>query len=245
MPTIELTQGIQLLRDTYAAAGRDLEARHPGWDRDRDARLAFFWRVHGIAQTALVLTAFQTNDLHSPEWWKGKFDRVPSAEDRAVVSDEVMRFVGVGLFHAIFSVMETSLRSMVREGDPAACEGGAANFESIYSWVVARSKRKRAKPMFNLMRLVRNTVHNNGAFVSPKGKNESVRFDNRAFDFRHMQVVDFRAWGFRSAWDFALPILLHLAREMAAIVESPDFAAPAVVSDPTLVTLGPCWGMTP
>lgn len=41
MPTIELAQGLQLLRDTCRAAALGLEGRHPKWDANSDARLAF------------------------------------------------------------------------------------------------------------------------------------------------------------------------------------------------------------
>lgn len=234
MQALDLLQGMQLLRDRNRAEAVGLETRHPGWDGNSDARIAFFWRAHGIAQSAFVLSTFQTRTLMTEEWWKTAFGQVPSEGDLASCRDEVMRFIGVGLFHSIFSVLEAGMRVMIRHVAPGKFRDGTGSFRDIYVHVLDQAERKDSEAFFDVLRLLRNTIHNNGTYFSPNGRDEVVQFDGRTFEFRHGRVVDFRSWGFDNAYSFSLPALVHLAGEMVAIVESPHFAAPTSVPDPTL-----------
>ena len=231
MVEMDLMHALQRVRDVHRTAGERLSESHRGWNVNTDARLAYFWRVNGIAQSALLLGTFHQKDLPMRDWWERSFERFPEPTVLADAINESMRFIGVGLFHAVFSVLESSLRTMVRRVEPTACRGGTANFQRVYSWVTARAERTSADPLFNLLRMVRNTIHNNGSFYSPDGKDESVIHDGKSFVFRHGCAADFRDWGFGNAWEFTLPILVRLCDEVVLIVESPEFSVPAAMPE--------------
>jgi hypothetical protein len=72
----------------------------------------------------------------------------------------------------MFSSIESSLRLFLRALDPTACNGGMKEFNSIYDCLF-NSKLATAPAdgieLLNLLRLVRNTIHNNGVYFNPRG----------------------------------------------------------------------------
>ena len=54
-------------------------------------------------------------------------------------------------------------------------------------------------PLFELIRLVRNTIHNNGVHRTQSGKDDTVVYAGRKFEFMHGQQLtwmgeDFLSW---------------------------------------------------
>jgi len=102
-----------------------------------------------------------------------------------------------------FSLFESGVRRIVRALDPTACSGGAAKFKGVYEWLFARLRRhgwnyQAGDPsiFLDLYRTFRNTLHNNGAFYPPSGKDQEVTWRGNAYRFQYAAIPNFYGWEF-------------------------------------------------
>lgn len=190
--------------DRFRAERGRLGAEHPEWDPRVDARLAAFDRIAEAldhARTALALVRM----------------RVP-AEPRPVVQAGVAtpgpdlagfdRFIRTACLAAVLAGAEGFFRSLVRVLDPGACHGGAGEFKSVYDAVLARVRRRRWIPLLDLLRVLRNTAHNQGVYRYKHPRDHEVAWRGRRYRFILDQPVAFLSW----------PLLLELAADLADLL---------------------------
>lgn len=127
-------------------------------------------------------------------------NRAPISDaDKQMYANEFANFTKVGFMHALFSSLESSLRLFLRALDPAACNGGMAEFKSIYDCLF-RSKLAAAPmdgtQLLDPLRLVRNTIHNNGVYFNRRGGNVTSNWQGGTYEFKQGAPVDFVTWEF-------------------------------------------------
>ncbi|MEC7227284.1 MAG: hypothetical protein VXW00_10475 [Candidatus Latescibacterota bacterium] len=130
----------------------------------------------------------------------------------------------------MFLAVESSLRLFLRAIDPAACNGGMAEFKSIYECLF-RSKLSAVPSngiaLLDLLRLVRNTIHNNGVYFHPNGNDASITWDGETFEFKQGSPVDF------VTWDFMIRVSEALRQLLREVVEDATLKAIAAeIDDP-------------
>ena len=141
---------------------------------------------------------FISKHLLNDTWWDVIATRPIPNSDRAIYSTEFHNFVKVGFVQTLFSsVCESSLRILLRSIDPVACDGGKADFKSVYECLL-KSKLTSALPdacsMLDLLRLVRSTIHNNGVYIPRDGRDAAVTYKGTTYRFRTAREVDFVQW---------------------------------------------------
>ena len=84
-----------------------------------------------------------------------------------------------------------------------ACSGGAAEFKSIYEWLFARLRENGwsyasgdSSTFLDLFRVFRNTLHNNGAFYPPNGRDQEITWQGTTYKFKYTTIPDFYGWEF-------------------------------------------------
>jgi hypothetical protein len=75
--------------------------------------------------------------------------------------------------------MESSMRLITKEINPVRYEGMQNNFESIYSslfktLIKNKTRKKRYLKLMDTLRLIRNTIHNNGVYSPLPKKNKPL-----------------------------------------------------------------------
>ena len=84
--------------------------------------------------------------------------------------------------HATAVVTEETLRAIVRAGPPFTCPE-TAEFGSVVAHVLKVTGLEELAPLFGLIRLVRNTLHNNGVHRPKHGQDELVTYSGQTFEF--------------------------------------------------------------
>jgi len=146
-----------------------LKVIHPEW-AETDARLTVFSKLYNGLTTVLLSVVFIENSLRNGVWWKEKFPNL-TAHDVENNKRNYILSTKHSLGMLLFILVENKFRIFLRAIDPVACNGGTEAFESIYACLL-RSKLSNLPPeafeLLELIRLVRNTIHNDGVYLHKK-----------------------------------------------------------------------------
>lgn len=223
-----LIERLQPIRDRAVDDKTAVVALYPFVDPEHDARITAFSKLINVLNSLQLSFIFLSKHLLHKQWWEA-IARTPIPDyDKQVYANEFANFVKVGFVHAMFSSIESSLRLFLRALDPAACKGGMAEFKSIYDCLFSSKLATRPTDgiqLLDLLRLVRNTIHNNGVYFNPRGGNVTLSWQGQTFQFRQGEPVDFVTWEFLIQVSDALRILLR------QVVEDTNLRSITVVID--------------
>lgn len=184
-------------------------------DFSRDARLTVYSKLINSCnslQLALTLIASNLMDL---DWWKA-IARTPIPQpDLAIYVKEFESFSKIGFIQSVFSSIESSLRIYLRALDSSACSNGTAEFKSIYECLFKSHLNNEPTDgiaLLDLLRNIRNTIHNNGVFFNKTATNQLVLWKGRQFSFDYGKPIDF------VTWDFLLEVVTALEKMISDIV---------------------------
>lgn len=193
-----------------------------------DARITAFSKLINVLNSLQLAFTFLSKHLLHKQWWDA-MARTPLPDcDKQLYANEFANFTKVGFVHAMFSSIESSLRLFLRALDPAVCNGGMAEFKSIYDCLF-NSKLATAPAdgieLLDLLRLVRNTIHNNGVYFNPRGADVTLSWQGQTFEFRQGAAVDF------VTWEFLIQVSDSLRMLLRQVVEDTNLRNVTVVID--------------
>jgi hypothetical protein len=224
-----LIEQLQLVRDRAVDDKAAVMALYQFTAPEHDARVTAFSKFINVLNSAQLAFVFISKHLLHKQWWDAIARTPIPDDDKQVYVNEFANFVKVGFVHAMFSSIESSLRLFLRALDPIACNGGMAEFKSIYDCLFS-SKLAIAPAdgtqLLDLLRLVRNTIHNNGVYFNPRGGNVTLSWQGQTFEFRQGTPVDFVTWEFLIRVSDSLRVLLR------QVVEDTNLRNITVVDDP-------------
>lgn len=207
-----LIEQLQPVRDRAADDKTAVAALYPFASADHDARITAFAKLINVLNSLQLAFAFVSKHLLHKQWWDA-IARTPIPDvAKQVYVNEFANFTKVGFIHALFSSIESSLRLFLRGLDPVACNGGMSEFKSIYDCLfnskLAKAPTEGAQ-LLDLLRLVRNTIHNNGVYFSPRGGTVTLNWRGQTFEFKQGVPVDFVTWEFLIQVSDSLRMLLR------------------------------------
>lgn len=193
MKNIEL---IQKIRDSFSYNKDEIIKQFPDWDLSKDARITVFCKLINVCNSTQLAFTFMHLHLTSLDWWKQIAKTEIPKNDIQIYVNEYDMFTKIGFIQFSFSSIESAFRLFVKSLDSSACNNGTAEFKSIYSWLLRRTNLQRHENVLDLLRLVRNTIHNNGVYFNKSGQNESVSYKGKNYNFIIGIPVDFMTWDF-------------------------------------------------
>lgn len=222
MKILELTQQIQGIIDALSEEklklGRGVYAT---CDSERDARLTVYSKLINPCNSLNLALTFMATNLSSKLWWKDRTKGEISSADIAMFLREFEAFSKIGFVQSIFSSIESSLRLYLRAVAPSACSQGTASFNSVYECLFKSHlccEPTQGIELLELLRNVRNTIHNNGVYFSKTSANQQIAWKGNQFSFEHGKPVGFVTW----------PFLLEIVEALQKMVGQ-------VVTDPKLI----------
>ena len=207
-----LIEQLQPIRDRAIDDKTAIVAFYPFASPEHDARITAFGKLINVLNSVQLAFTFTSKHLIHKQWWDA-IARTPIPDgDQQMYANEFANFTKVGFVHAMFSSIESSLRLFLRALDPGACNGGLAEFKSIYDCLFS-SKLATAPAdgtqLLDLLRLVRNTIHNNGVYFSPRDGTVVLNWQGYTCEFKQGVPVDFVTWDFLIRVSDSLRILLR------------------------------------
>jgi hypothetical protein len=225
-----LIKQLQPVRDRAVDDKAAVIKLYPFTTPEHDARITAFSKFINVLHSVQLAFAVISKHLLHKQWWDAIACTPIPDDDKRVYANEFANFLKVGFVHAMFSSIESSLRLFLRALDPVACNGGMAEFKSIYDCLF--SSKLATTPsdgiqLLDLLRLVRNTIHNNGVYFNPRGGNVTLSWQGQTFEFRQGAPVDFVTWEFLIQVSDSLRILLRQVvedttlRNITVVIDDP------------------------
>ncbi len=229
---LEIVKEIEALREHVENRKREITLAFSSWDVKHDARLTIFANVISVTNSTHLAMIFVGQHLCDPSWWPNttKRDRpIPSEAKRVYLISEYDTFVRIGFVQTLLSSVESGFRILLRALDPAACIAGTAEFKSVYDCLLkskVSSTPKESIELMDLLRYIRNTIHNNGLYFSRSGTDEQVVYEGRSYTFVHGKSVDFVTWG------LLISLVRNLVDLTAQVVVDTNVAGIGTIQDP-------------
>lgn len=118
-------------------------------------------------------------------------------------------------------------RIYLRELDPNACNKGTAEFKSIYISIFKKLDLHILE-FLDLLRHIRNTIHNNGVYFHQDGQNKAVPYKGKQYMFDIGKPVKFRG----GILNFLLGIMPDILIMIEDVVYSTDILSRNEIIDP-------------
>lgn len=223
---MDLISQIQQLRDSFANTKARILQKHTSWDKAKDARVTIFSKcINVLNSTQLGMVHIQFN-LINKQWWNSISKEHIQNADVQIYINEFDMFIKLGFLQFLFSSTESSFRLFVKAIDPTACSNGTDTFKNIYSYLFARLNLQKYEPLLNLLRCIRNTIHNNGVYFNRYGKNETVVYKGTTYTFENGKPIEC------ATWQFLLNLVPGIEQMVVDVVESNEVSSIISIVDP-------------
>lgn len=239
--TRELLPQIASMSESFHQARSKYRNDHKTFQIEKDARLTIYSHCIVAMDTALLYLIFRTFDIPSDGWWDSlpkKFTdlgisrpitKKTSPENLVLIMEAVDSYWQYSIFILLFSSLESCTRTIVRAAYPGMFNDGRGNLKDIYKRLLG-TKFSKYECLLELLRLGRNTMHNNGVyFPEIKGDNRQVIYKNITYNFIDGQSVQYGNLSRLVFFDIA-PDMLEMIND---IVNSLDVSTHAQIIDPS------------
>jgi hypothetical protein len=128
----QLIEQIQMVRDRAVDDKQAVVDLYLSVDPQHDARITAFSKFINVLNSVQLSFTFISKYLLYKQWWDTIASSPIPDQDKQIYSNEFANFTKIAFVHGMFSTIESSLRLFIRALDPLACNGGMAQFKSIY-----------------------------------------------------------------------------------------------------------------
>jgi hypothetical protein len=214
---------------------------HKSFQIKKDVRLTIYNHALVAIDSSLLYLIFRTFEMPSNSWWdslRQKFADLqisntrilkPSPDDLELRKKSVDSYWIYSAFILLFSSVESSVRTIVRGVYPGDFNDGRGKLKDICIRLLHNNFSKY-ECVLELLRLGRNTMHNNGVyFPEKKGDNRQVHYKNITYDFIDGQIVRYGDLPKLLFFDIA-PDILTMIND---IVNSPSVLNVPQIIDPS------------
>ena len=225
-------QRIQNLRDNYTAQ-REILSKKYGWHQDHDGRASIFGKYINLINALQISHWYFDNCLTHSGWYDSVSSERMADSNKAVYLREYDAFTKIGTVQIMMLGLDSSFRLYVRTLDSSACNGGTSEFQGVFQWLF---KRLSVDPAWTghveIIRMIRNTVHNNGVYYHKDGKDREMQYANKTYKFQLGKHIGFVTWELLINW---LELNLDLLK---LIVESSELSSISQINDPYILSAG-------
>lgn len=223
MNNIEL---IQIIRDSFSVKKANIITQFPDWNPIKDARITIFAKCINVCNSTHLAFIYLHFNLTNIQWWKQIANTEIPEDDIKLYASEYDMFTKIGFIQFSFSSVESAFRIFVKEIDPSACNNGTADFKNIYSYLLKKLNLQNYENTLDLLRLIRNTIHNNGVYFHRSGNNESVIHKGIIYDFNIGTPISF------VTWNFIFEIIREVEDLIVDVVNSKEIKNIVSINDP-------------
>lgn len=236
----DLLPQIALVSKNFDKARSNYMNNHPTFQLRKDARLTIYSHCILAIDSALLYLIFKTVDLRSDSWWDSLPIRLlkegitepitqkPSPDNREEIRKSVDSYWQYSIFMSLFSSLESSVRTIVRTAYPGEFKDGRGGLTGIYKRLLG-NKFCNYECLLKLLRLGRNTMHNNGVYFPKDKGDDHVTYKTITYDFIDGQSVQYNNVSRLLFFDIASDML----EMINDIVNSPDVSKHAQIIDPS------------
>jgi len=186
---------IEAIRKAAENGLQALKNDYPNWPYN-DARRAAVMRLASILFFPVVSLYVMRMHMHDPDWWE-QYAPGSGVDMANHGRDAFDRGVKGRLIVELLGNLEHSFRLILNQLDPTNTDW---KFQKICQSLLRPSHPRLDKipaewePTLQLLRLMRNTVHNSWTHCPENGKNATVIFKGKSYEFIVEKPLDFVSW---------------------------------------------------
>jgi hypothetical protein len=217
---------------SFAASRKMLAETHDSWAVIKDARLSAFSKCMGVLNSTSLGLIYIRRHLILSDWWstfKASNGKPPSQAEAQEYVNGFDAFMKIGFIQSVFSAIESSFRAIVRATDPSACSGGNAEFKSVYSFLLGCLDLQKWISLLDLLRCIRNTIHNNGVYFHRSGKDELVIYGGTSYSFVVGAQVSFLYW------EFLIELMADVEKMLLDVATNPGLDSIPYIEDVSII----------
>jgi len=218
-PFSELSRLLQGLQHRTAATYAAQINKRGFIDPNDDVRITTFGKLCAAAVNAQLGMALVAQYLQYEGWWSANCPGLVGT-GRQQTLENFVDMLRISLVLSAFSAVESSLRVILKELDPTAANGSTGEFKSVYECLLKSKLSRKYESeceLLDLLRLVRNTVHNNGVYLPKSGNTETINWKSVTYNFVPGRAVTMVDW----------PFVIDRMDELVSLCET-------LVSDPVI-----------
>lgn len=229
---IALVKKLERLQNQLAREKDEVSKEYDSFKPETDARISIYSKLMNSCNSLRLALTFMATNLMDLQWWKVTSKWIIPEKDIAIYIKEFESFSKIGFIQLIFMSIESSLRLYLRKLAPTACNNGTAEFKTIYECLFRTHLSKipnEGIELLDLLRNIRNTIHNNGVYFHKDGGNSSVTWRGQTYNFEYGKPIDF------VTWDFILKVLEAIGGLVEEVVKDSNLKAVTdEITDPFL-----------
>ena len=169
-----------------------------GWDQSIDIRITSLIKLVRvlIALHLALHSLIEMSDDDYEHWPKLKLPKAYKIDiESYLVSYKT--FLEISFVNSLFSVVESSIRVYSKQIDSEYYSKNQGKFYKLSKYLLVEQLDRKYVYGFqwlNLIRNIRNTIHNNGVFSPVNGKELVLDYKEKSYRFIPGKIVDFVSW---------------------------------------------------
>lgn len=157
----------------------------------KDIRLAFFGLTGNVLHSLLLFSVASIQTLYETDWWIKNYGRKEMTDlDKAAIR-HLEAFSKHSFLIFFLSRIETLMRKTIPIVAPEFNNSPNKPFYQIYEKYLKTLSLSKYMPLYDVCRIIRNSIHNNGVFLHKKGKNQTFLWRTIDYEFKHKSAIDF------------------------------------------------------
>ena len=182
------------------------------WDKRRDIRINSLVKILRvlIGLNLSLHSLIEMADTEYEHWPKLKLPRRVD-EDISGYLIAYRSFIEISFVSSLFSIVESTLRAYYQYIDPEDYSSiKKSTYKVAEKFLLERLDREFTYGLewFNLMRNIRNVIHNNGIYSPIDGNSRTLPYKEKSYIFIPGKTLDFVSW----------PLLLDLADDFRELM---------------------------
>jgi hypothetical protein len=221
---------LTLERAAFLALHQRVVGAHPEWPKQHDARSNLLAKPVNLILTAIVNLRLTQQYLPHVAFWRQHISpEFDSAESIGGSYFEQNTFYRFGFFLFLLSNIEHGFRAIqpriVKGTDIHSQQPFEQVYRSLFNALLPSERAVEVATLYDLLRTMRNTVHNNGVYSPHNQKDVSFNVAGQAYDFRVNRRVEYFGWEFFIRW------LGPIRESLASLIDAPEVVAIPTIAD--------------
>lgn len=182
------------------------------WEKRKDIRINSLVKILRflIGLNLSLHSLIEMADTEYEHWPELKLPRKEN-EDISGYLIAYKAFIEISFISSLFSIIESTLRAYYQHIDPEEYDSIKKNTYTVTNKFLLEKLNREFTYGFewvNLMRNIRNVIHNNGIYSPIDGKSRTLPYKEKEYKFIPGKTMDFVSW----------PLLLNLADDFRELM---------------------------
>lgn len=201
---------------------------NPDWDV-QDARLVVFNKINQILNGFAISFSHLHREFINFNWFESLYPKELATEDNhEKLCTEFEKFIGSGVVLLLYGAVESSLRIISHKLDSTKYPMNMP-FSALFQKLLPDLDLKQYVNLLMIWSNLRNTVHNNGIFLSRNAEYLIIEYKNQKFVFENGKQHGI------IGWNMYFELIIDLLKMVSSIIESKGISSIKKIPDTSII----------